>query len=100
MDAGAGMGGLESLNGFRSSTALADAMKDGAGRLYGAVGAEWLRWLVRERPELAKFISGGVRQFVEEYASTDTTGQIERVAKRFGLVAVAGELATHAGLTG
>lgn len=99
-DAGAGMGALESLNEHANSAELAAALKDAAGRFYGSVGAEWLRWLVEERPNLAMFIRDGVRQFVEERAKTDTTGQIERVARRFGLVAVAGELATHAGLTG
>lgn len=99
-DAGAGMGALECLNGCASSAALAATLKDAAGRYYGSVGADWLRWLVQERLELPAFIHDGVRQFVEEHAAAGTGGQVERVARRFGLVAVAGELATHAGLTG
>lgn len=98
-DAGAGMGALETPNGFERPAALAQALKDAASRYYGSVGADWLRWLVKERPKLATFVADGVRQFIKETAPMDATGQVERVARRFGLVAVAGELATHAGLT-
>jgi uncharacterized protein (DUF927 family) len=103
-DAGKGMGAVESLNGCDTSAALIEKLKDAASRYYGTVGEKWLRWLVGNRPKLATFISDGVRQFAKEYAPTDSKGkidgQIERVARRFALVAVAGELATHAGLTG
>lgn len=99
-DAGCGMGAFESLNGFESSAALVAALKEAAIRYYGSVGEAWLRWLVEQRSKLATFISDGVRQFVREHAPNDASGQVERVARRYGLVAVAGELATHAGLTG
>jgi uncharacterized protein (DUF927 family) len=49
---------------------------------------------------LGDFISDGVRQFVEKALPKNASGQLERVARRFGLVAVAGEMATHYGLTG
>ena len=98
-DAGKGMGVVESLNGFANPTALIAALRDGASRYYGAVGMEWLRWMVEERPKLATFIRNGVRQFVNQYASA-LNGQVQRVTQRFGLVAVAGELATFCGLTG
>lgn len=99
-DAGEGMGVFESLNGFERPAALASALKDAASRYYGSVGKDWLRWLVGERSKLATLVSDAGRKFVKEHAPKDATGQVERVARRFGLVAVAGELATQAGLTG
>lgn len=69
-----------------------------AAKYYGAVGAEWLRLLVADRTKLAVVLSDGIRRFVTEYAPVNAVGQVERVARRFGLVAVAGEIATRYGL--
>ena len=99
-DAGAGLGAFETLNGCASPAALSLALKDAATRHHGAAGVAWLRAIVNDRDKLADFITGGVRQFVAENAPAGAAGQVLRVAQRFGLVAVAGELATHYGLTG
>ena len=53
-----------------------------------------------ERPKLAALIDDGVQRFIQKNTPANSTGQVERVARRFGLVAVAGEMATQAGLTG
>lgn len=99
-DAGAGMGAFEVLHDQPTPAALALAIKDAAIRAHGAVGVAWLRSIVPDRPKLADFIADGIRQFVEEVAPKDAAGQVLRVARRFALVAVAGELATHYRLTG
>lgn len=99
-DAGAGMGAFEVLHDQPSPAALALAVKDAAIRNHGAAGLTWLRCIVADRSKLADFIADGIRQFVEEAAPADAAGQVLRVARRFALVAVAGELATHYGLTG
>ena len=99
-DACTGMGALEVLHGYDSSAALALALKDAATRHYGAVGAEWLRRIVDDRPNLVDVLALNIRQFVEEFMPKDAVGQVERVGRRFGLVAVAGEIATRYGLTG
>lgn len=99
-DAGAGMGAFEVLHDQPSPAALALAVKDAATRYHGAAGLAWLRCIVADRSKLVDFIADGIRQFVEEAVPTDAAGQVLRVARRFALVAVAGELATHYGLTG
>ena len=99
-DAGAGLGAFETLNGCASSAALSLAIKDAATRHHGAAGVAWLRAIVADRDKLADIITGGVRQFIAENAPAGASGQVQRVAQRFGLVAVAGELATHYGVTG
>ena len=99
-DAGAGMGILETVHDHPTPAALVLAIKDAAARCHGAVGLAWLRQVVQDRARLADFIGDGIKQFVTEVKPAGGTGQIERVARRFALVAVAGELATHYGLTG
>lgn len=99
-DAGAGLGAFETLNGCASPAALSLALKDAAARHHGAAGVTWLRAIVNDRDKLADLITDGVRQFVAGNAPAGAAGQVLRVAQRFGLVAVAGELATHYGVTG
>ncbi|MCL1825452.1 MAG: DUF927 domain-containing protein [Betaproteobacteria bacterium] len=99
-DAGAGMGAFEVLHGQNSPEAFALAVKDAANRYYGAVGVKWLHHIVSDRAKLAGTIADGIRSFVEKTIPVDAAGQVQRVARRFGLVAVAGELASLYGLTG
>ena len=99
-DAGAGMGAFEALNGHPTPAALALAVKDAANRFHGAVGLAWLHYIVTHRKRLPDLISDGIGQFLNEVVPQDAAGQVSRVARRFALVAVAGELATHYGLTG
>jgi uncharacterized protein (DUF927 family) len=98
VDAGAGMGAFEALHGYETASALAVALRDAAGNYHGAVGMEWLRQIVADRTKLAAVLANGIRQFVNECATKDA--QDERVARRFAVVAVAGEMATRYGLTG
>jgi uncharacterized protein (DUF927 family) len=94
------MGVFEALNGYETPPALALALKDNAIRYFGAAGVAWLQYLVADRANLPDLIADGVKQFVGEHAPIGVSGQVERVARRFGLVAVAGEIASHYGLTG
>ncbi len=99
-DAGVGLGAFETLNGCGSPAALSLVLKDAATRHHGTAGVVWLRAIVKDRDKLADRITAGVRQFVAQNTPPDAAGQVLRVAQRFGLVAVAGELATHYGVTG
>jgi uncharacterized protein (DUF927 family) len=99
-DAGAGLGAFEELHGHASAAALSVAIKDAATGAHGAVGVAWLRCVVKDRALLPEKIADGLRQFVTEVVPEGAPGQVERVARRFGLVAVAGELASYYGLTG
>ena len=99
-DAGKGLGAFEELHDQPTPEALSLALKDAATRHHGATGVAWLRAIVNDRDKLADFITGGVRQFSAENAPAGAAGQVQRVAQRFGRVAVAGELATHYGVTG
>jgi uncharacterized protein (DUF927 family) len=94
------MGAFEVLHGHGTSNALSLALKEATSRHYGSAGVQWLRHVVSERSKLVTFIHEGIRRFVASVSPVDAAGQVLRVARRFGLVAVAGELATYYGLTG
>lgn len=99
-DAGAGLGAFERLHDCDSASALADALTVAGAQHHGAVGLAWLHRIVEDRASLPALIWQGVQDFVAETVPAGASGQVVRVARRFGLVAVAGELATHYGLTG
>ncbi|SEG02833.1 hypothetical protein SAMN05216403_12330 [Nitrosospira multiformis ATCC 25196] len=99
-DAGSGMGIFETLNGYPNAASLAVAIKEASSKYHGAVGKEWLRYLVANRISLKDFVPEQIKQFVTGVIPARAAGQVERVARRFALVAVAGELATHSKLTG
>lgn len=98
-DAGASMGVFEKLHALQSPAAAASAIKAASNSYYGAVGIAWLQNLADNRDELATFLSDSINRFVADVVPAGAAGQVERVARRFALVAVAGELATHYGLT-
>ncbi|MHB8915018.1 MAG: DUF927 domain-containing protein [Thiobacillus sp.] len=99
-DAGAGMGIFEILHNLPSACALASTIKEASDRHYGTVGKKWLTYLVVNRAKLEALIADGIKTFLTEALPAGATGQVERVARRFALVAVAGELATAYKLTG
>ena len=99
-DAGAGIGAFEELHGKPGGGELSDAVKDAATRYHGAVGIEWLHKIVAHRSKLADFTHENIQQFVKECVPNNADGQVQRVARRFALVATAGKLATRYGLTG
>jgi uncharacterized protein (DUF927 family) len=99
-DAGAGLGLFEDLHGYSSPAAFALAIRDAATRHHGVVGVEWIKRLVADRTKVAELVAEGLKRFVQSVCPLSAEGQVIRVARRFGLVAQAGELATLYGLTG
>lgn len=99
-DAGAGMGSFEFLHDLASPADLALAVKEAAAANYGTAGIAWLRAIVKDREALVATIADGMKQFVSEAVPAEAASQVQRVAQRFALVAAAGELATHYGITG
>jgi uncharacterized protein (DUF927 family)/phage/plasmid primase-like uncharacterized protein len=99
-DAGKGMGIFENLYGYGNPADFAQALKDASDKYYGAVGRAFQIKVVEERPNLPARIESQVREFVDRVLPEKSSGQAMRVARHFGLLAVAGELATEYGLTG
>ncbi|PQO87272.1 hypothetical protein C5614_31210 [Massilia phosphatilytica] len=99
-DAGAGMGAFEMLHDQPSPAALALTIKDASIRYHGTAGLAWLRSIVADRTTLPDIIEEGIKGFIDEAVPRNAPGQVLRVARRFALVAMAGELATHYDITG
>lgn len=99
-DAGAGMGMFEQLNKCEAPAQMAQDLKRACAEFHGTAGPAWLDVLTQQRPTLAAEVKAGVDGFVSKHLPKDASGQVMRVAQRFGLVAVAGEIASRAGLTG
>ena len=104
-DAGAGWGLYDELHGDASAEKFAEALRQACRENFGHGGIAWLEWIVaksRRDPEFSSNIQGKVDGFVAGWlrALPDAGGQVRSVARRYGLVAVAGELASEAGITG
>jgi uncharacterized protein (DUF927 family) len=99
-DAGFNMGIFEKLHEQVNPAAMAVTLKEAASHYYGAVGVAWLRKVVSCRQQLLEIISKDIQQFISGVTLPNCSGQILRVARRFALVAMAGELASQCGLTG
>jgi uncharacterized protein (DUF927 family) len=101
-DAGKGLGIFENLHGFENGALFATALTDAAALSYGTPLIAFVEALIRHRAELPATIKKLQHQFVTEVLTgiENPAGQVRRVAARFGLVAVGGELATSEGITG
>ncbi|NBC49376.1 MAG: DUF927 domain-containing protein [Gammaproteobacteria bacterium] len=101
-DAGAGFGCFEHLHDEPDGAAFALRLSDAAATYHGAPFAAYIEQLIEHRAELPRIIREDRDLFVSDALSgiREPSGQVRRVAARFGLVAVGGELATAGNLTG
>ncbi len=94
------MGVVEKLHGFPTPAALIEHLERHAGMHYGTAGPAFIEWASSQAGELAEHLRMRVDELVGQWVPDGSHSQVARVAKRFCLVAVAGELATAHGLTG
>ena len=98
-DAGAGMEMFENIHGHDSPSAFASHLTRQVQAVYGAPGLAFIEWACARWGELPRRLRDGVQALAGQWVPAGASGQVERVAARFALVGVAGELATEAGLT-
>jgi len=99
-DAGAGHGLFEELHGHDSGAKLADAIKEATQAHYGMPAIAFLERLTSELKIFPGSLKQAMSSFVLNNLPADAGGQAERVCGKFALIAVAGEYATSAGITG
>jgi len=97
-DAGAGLGLFDTLKGHANGDSLARTIKANAAADYGVAGPEFVGKLLGQLDDQAVIIREGIDRFVTQFCPEDATGQVVRACRRFGLIAMAGETATHLGI--
>lgn len=97
-DAGAGMGLFENIHDASSSAVFAESLAESTTKFHGELGIAWLSHLVEHRANLIHLIRPMLQKMVTHMLEPESAGQIARVARRFALVGVAGEIATAAKL--
>ena len=97
-DAGQGLKTFDSLVLADTGAAQADKIKELSQAYYGVAGIAWLEHITSDKAAT----TANARQLVNDFMSnySDLAPQAYRVAKRFAIVAAAGEMATLAGITG
>ncbi|MEQ5728893.1 DUF927 domain-containing protein [Providencia alcalifaciens] len=91
-------GAWDNLHGFSSGSAFSEHLKTQSSVNYGIAGREFLIHLVNEKQTLPIKLQQIMNK--PEFNLDKATGQTKRIAKRFALLALAGELATNYGITG
>jgi len=99
-DAGKGHGLFDHLAGHASGADLSQHLNASANRCHGTAGEAFLQCVANEYGQLEADIPTKVKAFVKQVTPQGASGQAERAAAHFGLLAVAGELATKYGITG
>lgn len=98
--AGANMGVWENIHCADSPAVFANAINDAVRQTYGVAGVAWLEALVDADRGIPSDLTARVDALVKHMISPEASNQVQRVARRFALVGVAGEIATTFGITG
>ena len=96
-DAGAGMGIFEDLHGHESPRVFADALRHAAATDHGHAARFFIGKFL-EAPDIAAQLHAALDAGLSILCPAEASGQVQRVARRFLLCAVAGEMATDWGL--
>lgn len=96
-DAGQGMGSWENLHGHATPAQFSDAIKAACTEHHGTLGRAWVEYLAAHQ-DTARDLRAVIRRTAEQWAAGAQSGQVVRVAERFALIGLAGEVATQAGL--
>jgi putative DNA primase/helicase len=89
-------GAFDCIHDKKDGRDLSDHLQTAATKFYGVAGIEYLTKLVAETRNLDQLAT----DYTEALINEELGSQEKRAAKRFGLLALAGELATEYGITG
>jgi putative DNA primase/helicase len=92
-------GAFDELHNHTSGSEFADALKSAATKYHGVAGREFLRKLANDEGDLAELYECAIEKFHSLLDVAPISGQEKRVAAKFALIALAGELATEYEIT-
>ncbi|MGM3175243.1 DUF927 domain-containing protein [Dickeya lacustris] len=93
-------GVFETLHGFAGGKALAEHLEQAVTQYHGTAFRAWLHHLTADLPGMTTKAKSLLKTYTREMTPQDAGNQVGRAVTRFALVAMAGELATQAGITG
>lgn len=99
-DAMAGFGLFDTLNDFSSSGELAKHFAEATSEYYGVAGELFIEHVVKNIRHLRDTLRSDIERLCKEWTPPNAHGQVHRVIERFAIVAIAGEMASKAGITG
>lgn len=89
---------FEDLHEFRNGDQLSKHLKDSCNKYYGTAIDKYLEDLTNDIDSATTQIKQIQQEFKNKYTLENSSGQVARVASRFGLIAAAGELAIKFGI--
>ena len=96
-DAGRGFG-IFDVTGGQSGAEMSNALKASASLYYGTAGPAFIEHLAEELEVLKKIGPENIDKLARQFVPKGADGQVERVARRFALIAFAGEIASYFGI--
>jgi putative DNA primase/helicase len=99
-DAGAGYGAFERIHDHASPADFSSAITKACSRWHGTAAPVFIEHLIAHQEGLSASLGAAVDTVAAQMIPEAASGQVQRVGRRFALVAAAGELATQAGITG
>ncbi|EHU2137005.1 DUF927 domain-containing protein [Acinetobacter baumannii] len=102
-DAGKGYGVFEQINYGSRPQDIGNQINELSSKHYGHAGVKWLEYLTHDKGAVIQTALSQIDDFIQRCSKNigkKLNGQSNRVLRRFALVAVSGELATKAGITG
>lgn len=93
-------GAFENLHGFDGGKEFAEYLEQSSRQYHGAPFRDWLRWIAGNLIGITARAKALKKEYERTLLPADSGNQVGRIVDRFALLAVAGELATEAGITG
>jgi putative DNA primase/helicase len=93
-----GCGIFEDLHGFKNGDQLSKHLKEASSKYYGSAIRKYLECLTSDISAITTQIKQTQQEFKTKYLPENSSGQVARVASRFGLIAAAGEIAIKFGI--
>ncbi len=104
-NAGFGLGIFEQLHDAESADAFAEELRKATRQSFGTAGPAFIEHIIALSDKDPEF-AGKLREKIEDLIAAwlkpypDANGQVRSVAKRFAMVAIAGEIASEGTITG
>jgi putative DNA primase/helicase len=99
-DAGKKLGIFEELHRFKDAASLAEHIRMAADRNCGHAAMAFITYLLDKIDAIPPTIVKRRDDFIALHCPKDADGQVRRACGRFAMIAIAGGMATRAGITG